>query len=189
MVAREPRTMGRFGSTAQSLLSTSDVPARSGSTAADTTGALSQSDTLAPAHNGSIVWASHGQATVTFRNVVQAYHSTGVLSRLTVQAYWRTAVSAYRRTSVQTYWRTGVLKYGRTTENDSHCQQYKRTSVQAYHKLSLCYRLAKLIVQAYYALMRIGAYYGSVIPPYAHMPICPYVHIGIKRYRHMRQEA
>jgi hypothetical protein len=41
------------------------------------TGGLSQSDTLTPAHNGSIVCALHGQATVTLRNVVQAYYATG----------------------------------------------------------------------------------------------------------------
>ena len=30
--------------------------------------------------------------------------------------------------------------------------------------------------------MRPTAYYGSVIPPYAHMPICPYRHMRLESY-------
>jgi hypothetical protein len=89
------------------------------SSTAGTIGAgLSQSATLAPTHNDIVIPASKRQDSVAFRNVVQAYCSTGVLIALVVLTYWSTEVLA--RLVVQTYCNTIVLA----------C---KSTSVQAYH--------------------------------------------------------
>jgi hypothetical protein len=129
----EARTIGQaYQSNRQTLAVTTDQ---------HSTGGLSQSATLTPAHNGSIVCASHGQATVTLRNVVQAYCSTGVLIALVVLAYWSTGALA--RLVAQAYCNTGVLAYRRTIRGDYVTDKpglwYRRTVVQEHHSTGVLY--------------------------------------------------
>jgi hypothetical protein len=106
----------------------------------ETRNSPSRSATLAPAHNGIVIPADKRRDSVTFRNVVQAYHSTGVLLRMIL------IVSS-----------TAVLQYTSTIENDSHLQEYSSTIVQAYYAPSSILRQHNMRLCAY-AAMRLQDY-------------------------------
>jgi hypothetical protein len=119
----------------------STVSARPGSTAGTIGAGLSQSATLAPTHNDIVIPASKRQDSVAFRNVVQAYCSTGVLIALVVLAYWSTGALA--RLVAQAYCNTGVLAYRRTIRGDYVTDKpglwYRRTVVQEHHSTGVLY--------------------------------------------------
>ena len=129
---------GTIGQTDQS-----PAKLRPGSTAADTTAGLSQSVTLAPTHNASVIPADKRRDSVAFRNTVQSYHSTGVLAKMVVQAHYSTLALLRMILVINS---TGVLAYKRTIRlayvTDKRRLWYKRT-------------------------MPLAAYYGSVIVAYA----------------------